>query len=302
MYAVHTDINDQAQTIYFPEIGTTAKDAVSGTQFSSAGKVTLVDTVSYSNLTPGTEYILKGVLMDQETGESVKVGGQEVTAETTFKPEEASGTVDVTFEFDASSLSDMPWWYLRSCSRQKPALQSIKTSQMKGRTIYIPKIGTTALDKETGNHNSNPDKKVTIVDTVTYKGLIPGKEYTVKGTLMDKSTGKELLVDGKPVTAEKTFTAEKAEGSVELTFTFDGSALAGKTVVAFEHVYYEDKEVGSHTDIEDEDQSIHFPTIGTTAKDSSTKDHIANAGKATIIDTVSYKNLMSGQKYTLKGD
>ena len=66
-------------------------------------------------------------------------------------------------------------------------------------------------------------------------------------------------------------TAEKAEGSVELTFTFDGRALAGRTVVAFEHVYYKDKEVGSHTDIEDEDQSIHFPAMGTTAKGSSTK-------------------------------
>ena len=301
VYAVHTDIHDQAQTIYFPEIGTTAKDAVSGTQFSSAGKVTLVDTVSYSNLTPGTEYILKGVLMDQETGESVKVGGQEVTAETTFKPEEASGTVDVTFEFDASSLSGHALVVFEELFQTEASIAEHKDITDEGQTIYIPKIGTTALDKETGNHNSNPDKKVTIVDTVTYKGLIPGKEYTVKGTLMDKSTGKELLVDGKPVTAEKTFTAEKAEGSVELTFTFDGSALAGKTVVAFEHVYYKDKEVGSHTDIEDEDQSIHFPTIGTTAKDSSTKEHIANAGKVTIIDTVSYKNLIPGQKYTLKG-
>ena len=301
VYAVHTDINDQAQTIYFPEIGTTAKDAVSGTQFSSAGKVTLVDTVSYSNLTPGTEYILKGVLMDQETGESVKVGGQEVTAETTFKPEEASGTVDVTFEFDASSLSGYALVVFEELFQTEASIAEHKDITDEGQTIYIPKIGTTALDKETGNHNSNPDKKVTIVDTVTYKGLIPGKEYTVKGTLMDKSTGKELLVDGKPVTAEKTFTAEKAEGSVELTFTFDGSALAGKTVVAFEHVYYEDKEVGSHEDMEDEDQSIRFPAIGTTAKDSSTKDHIANAGKVTVIDTVSYKNLMPGQKYTLKG-
>lgn len=88
---------------------------------------------------------------------------------------------------------------------------------------------------------------------------------------------------------------------MELTFTFDGRALAGKTVVAFERLYYEDKEVGSHTDIEDEDQSIRFPVIGTTAKDSSTKDHIASAGKVTLIDTVSYKNLLSGQKYILKG-
>ena len=175
------------------------------------------------------------------------------------------------------------------------------TIRLQGQTIYIPEIGTIALDKETGTHNSNPDSKVTIADTVTYKGLIPGKEYTVKGTLMDKSAGKELLADGKPVTAEKTFTAEKSDGSVELTFTFDGRVLAGKTVVAFERLYYEDKEVGSHTDIEDEDQSIRFPVIGTMAKDSSTKDHIASAGKVTLIDTVSYKNLLSGQKYILKG-
>ena len=160
VYAVHTDIHDQAQTIYFPEIGTTAKDAVSGTQFSSAGKVTLVDTVSYSNLTPGTEYILKGVLMDQETGESVKVGGQEVTAETTFKPEEASGTVDVTFEFDASSLSGHALVVFEELFQTEASIAEHKDITDEGQTIYIPKIGTTALDKETGNHNSNPDKKV----------------------------------------------------------------------------------------------------------------------------------------------
>ena len=301
VYAVHTDIHDQAQTIYIPEIGTTAKDTVSGTQFGTAGKITLADTVSYSNLTPGIEYTLKGILMDQESGEPVKVGGQEVTAETTFKPEEVSGTVDVTFAFDASSLSGQALVVFEELFQTEASIAEHKDITDEGQTIYIPKIGTTALDQETGNHNSNPDKKVTIADTVTYKGLIPGKEYTVKGTLMDKSAGKELLVDGKPVTAEKTFTAEKSEGSVELIFTFDGSALAGKTVVAFERMYYEDKEVGSHTDIEDEDQSIHFPTIGTTAKDSSTKEHIANASKVTIIDTVSYKNLIPGQKYTLKG-
>ena len=301
VYAVHTDINDQAQTIYFPGIGTTAKEAVSGTKFGKADKITLVDTVSYRNLTPGTEYILKGILMDKETGESVKVGGQEVTAEATFKPEEASGTADVTFAFDASSLAGHTLVVFEELFQTEASVAEHKDITDEGQTIYIPRIGTTALDKETGNHSSNPDEKVTIVDTVTYKGLIPGKEYTVKGTLMDKSTGKELQADGKTVIAEKTFTAEKAEGSVELTFTFDGRALAGRTVVAFEHVYYKDKEVGSHTDIEDEDQSIHFPAMGTTAKGSSTKDHIANAGKVKILDTVSYKNLIPGRKYTLKG-
>ena len=301
VYAVHTDINDEAQTVYIPEIGTTAKDAASGTQFSTAGKVTLIDTVSYSNLNPGTEYIVKGVLMDKATGKPVKVGDQEVTAEAAFKPENASGTVDVKFEFDASSLAGHTLVVFEELFQTEASIAEHKDITDEGQTIYIPEIGTTALDKENGTHNSNPDSKVTLVDTVSYKGLIPGKEYTVKGILMDKSTGKELLVGDKTVTAEKKFTPEKSEGNVEITFTFDGSALTGKTVVVFEHVYYEGKEVGSHTDINDEGQSIHFPQIGTTAKDSSTKDHITNAGKVTIIDTVSYKNLIPGQKYTLKG-
>lgn len=301
VYAVHTDIHDEAQTIYFPEIGTTVKDAVSGTQFSAAGQVSLVDTVSYTNLTPKTEYTLKGILMDQKTGKTVKVGEQEVTAEITFTPEEPSGTADVTFTFDSSSLAGHTLVVFEELYQGQISIAEHKDIKDQGQTIYIPEIGTTALDKETGAHNSNPDSKVTIADTVTYKGLIPGKEYTVKGILMDKYAGKELLADGKSVTAEKTFTAEKSQGTVELTFTFDGSALAGKTIVAFEHLYYEDKEVESHTDIEDENQSIHFPTIGTMAKDSSTKDHIASAGKVTLIDTVSYQNLLPGQKYTLKG-
>ena len=68
---------------------------------------------------------------------------------------------------------------------------------------------------------------------------------------MDKETGKELLVDGENVTAETVFTPEKSEGTVELTFVFDGSALEGKTIVAFETLTYQEKEVATYTDIED---------------------------------------------------
>ena len=69
---------------------------------------------------------------------------------------------------------------------------------------------------------------------MTYTDLLPGKEYTVKGTLMNKETGEAVIIDDQPITAETTFTAEKSEGSVDITFQFDASALAGATVVAFE--------------------------------------------------------------------
>ncbi len=231
--------------------------------------------------------------------------GKEVTAEKVFKPDTANGSVDMEFTFDGSKLSGktivvFEELYLNVDTNDdgKPDTPSDKpTAEHKdikdeGQTIYFPEIGTTATDSETGDHISNPDKEVTIKDTVSYKNLIPGKEYTVSGVLMDKATGKPILVDGKKVTAKKTFIADSANGSVDMEFTFDGSALEGKTVVVFEKLLYNGKEVGVHEDIKDKDQTVYFPEIGTKA------GHFATG---LITDTVSYKNLIPGKEYTVKG-
>lgn len=112
--------------------------------------------------------------------------------------------------------------------------------------------------------------------------------------MMDKETGKPLLIDEKPVTSELVFTPEEEEGSVELSFTFDASALRGKMVVAFESVSYQEKEVAVHADIESAPQSIYFPEIGTTAKDGKDGDQEAFAEKDTqLIDMVEYKGLVT---------
>ena len=124
-------------------------------------------------------------------------------------------------------------------------------------------------------------KELTIVDTVTYQRLVPGKEYKLTGTLMDQENGEFLLVDGKIITSELVFTPEAAEGSVALSFTFDSRALKGKTIVAFESLSYQEKEVAVHADIESEPQSIYIPEIGTTAKDGKDGDQEALAEKET---------------------
>ena len=103
-----------------------------------------------------------------------------------------------------------------------------------GQTVYLPKIRTHAQDGINEIDHTEALEKATIIDTVTYTNLLPGKEYTVTGTLMDKETGEAVLIDGKPITASTTFTAETAEGSVDIVFEFDASAIAGTTVVAFE--------------------------------------------------------------------
>ena len=98
---------------------------------------------------------------------------------------------------------------------------------------------------------------VTIDDVVSYKHLVPNKEYTLKGVLMDKKTGKPFVVDDEEITSEATFTPETSNGEVTVSFTFDGSAVTKETdIVVFESLYSEDVEIATHTDIDDENQTV----------------------------------------------
>ena len=129
-----------------------------------------------------------------------------------------------------------------------------------------------------------------------------GETYKISGVLMDKSTGEPLLVNEQQVAAELEFTPTNSEGTVELTYTFDGSALAGKSVVVFEDLYQEENVVASHSDINDEGQTVNFgkPTIGTTATIDGEKT-AQPAEQITITDTVEYSGLTVGQEYKLTG-
>ena len=302
--AVHADIESTPQSIYFPEIGTKAICPETESQMAPAKKeVTITDTVSYQRLVPGKEYKLTGTLMDQENGEPLLVDKKPVTSELIFTPETADGTVELSFTFDASTLKNKTIVVFESLSHKGKELTVHADIDSEPQTIYFPEIGTKAACPETGSQMAPAKKELTIVDIVTYQRLIPGKEYKLTGTLMDQENGEFLLVDGKTVTSELVFTPEKAEGSVELSFTFDSSALKGKTVVAFESVSYREKEVAVHADIESEPQSIYIPEIGTTAKDGKDGDQEALAEKETqIIDTVKYKDLVAGgPSYRLVG-
>lgn len=119
----------------------------------------------------------------------------------------------------------------------------------------IPELGTTATIDGKKEFTVNGD--ITIDDVVSYKHLTAGKEYTIKGVLMDKATGKAFLVDGKEVCSEVTFTPETADGEVTVSFTFDGSAITKDTeIVVFETLYRDETEIAVHADIDDKDQTV----------------------------------------------
>ncbi|TLC99179.1 putative outer membrane protein [Robinsoniella peoriensis] len=288
-----------------PEIGTTATDAVTGGHEAYAGETTIIDKVEYTNLSVGLKYILKGILMDQATGKALLVNGKEVTAETSFIPEKASGTAEVKFTFDSSLLKGKSVVVFESLYQDGKEIAVHTDIADKGQTVTFiePKISTTATDKTTGEHEANVSSKTTIIDVVKYENLIAGKEYHLKGILMNQSTGKALLVDGKQVTSETTFMANNTSGTVEMKFTFDSSALQGTAVVVFENLYYNKIEIATHADIEDKGQTVTFtePKIGTKAADAVTGGQEAYAGETTIIDSVSYEGLLVGSTYTLKG-
>ena len=325
--ASHADIEDKSQTVTItkPTLSTTAVDGLDADKnLIGEGDVTIVDTVKYKNVTPGKTYKVSGTLYEKVTDKDGKVSkkqlldadGNPVTAETEFVPDDTYGTVDVTFAFDASDLKAKDKVVaFESLSLNGKELASHADIEDKSQTVTItkPEVGTTAKDGLDGNKTVVSDTEVSVVDTVKYKNVTPGKTYKVSGTLYEKVTDKDgkvskkqlLDADGNPVTAETEFVPEDTYGTVDVTFTFDGSLLKDNTpVVAFESLSYKDKEIASHSDIEDEDQTVtmHTSEIGTTATDKLDGDKtvIADA-ESTVTDKVEYDHVLTGKAYTMAG-
>ena len=293
-------IDDQFEGV--PEIGTTA--TVDGEHTAEpSGEITLVDTVTYKNLKIGQTYKLSGVLMDKETGEPLLVNEQQVTAELEFTPTSSEGSVELTYTFDGSALAGKSVVVFEDLYLDENIVASHADITDEGQTITFgkPAIGTTATID--GEKTAVPAEQITITDTVEYSGLTVGQEYTLKGALMDKETGEPLLLNDQQVTSEAMFTPAEASGTIDVLFTFDASALTGKAVVVFETLYIGEEEVTSHTDIEDEGQTVTFvegPKIGTTATVDG--QHTAEpTGEIAIVDVVEYTGLTPGKTYTISG-
>lgn len=247
-----TVVNDR-----IPEIGTQA--TVDGEKEICATEVfTLTDTVSYKHLIPGKEYLLVGTLMDKSTGKAFTENGNAVTAETVFTPEAPSGTVTVTFTFDAKLIKEntslVVFETLYKDGKELAVHADINDN---GQTVKvkIPEIATKATVD--GKKEVTASGRVKIEDTVSYKNLTPGKEYTVKGVLMNKATGEPLLADGKEIRSAFTFKPDKPDGEINITFVFDASGLKTATeIVVFETLYRDGTEIAAHADIKYEGQTV----------------------------------------------
>lgn len=316
--AKHEDIDDYYQTvkIYEPTIGTTLVDGMDGNKtIVSDETIKLVDTVTYKNLAPGKEHTVIGTLY-KVSGENEVVEpfcdaeGNPVTATAVFTPKEANGTVDVAFEFPGELIeTDMSLVAYEQVLRLGTVVASHEDPKDPSQTVTVvePEIGTMATDAKDGDHEIEAAKSVTINDAVAYNNLIPGREYELNLTVMQKGeTGATPLLDaeGKPYTAKVAFTPEAADGVAVVAVTIDSTELAGADLVMYEQLTLNGEIIATHEDPEDEDQTVHVtePKIGTTATDKTDGDHrILASRSAVIVDEVAYSGLTPGEEYILKG-
>ncbi|MBP4091611.1 VaFE repeat-containing surface-anchored protein [Enterococcus faecalis] len=306
-------------------VRTTATNKTDGTKVVEPEKIaTIRDEIHYENLIPNREYTISGRLMDKVTGEALLVNDLPITAEKTFIPTESNGFETLDFTFDASLLAGKTIVVFEKLFLENREIASHEDINDVDQTVTIKetekpkipntpnnpreeiKIQTTATDKESGLKVLEPLAKVIIEDKINYEGLKVNQKYTIVGQLMDKATGQPLEVDGKAVTAETTFTPTQSKGTTTVEFTVKASELTGKKVVVFEYLYEGESPnpIAEHADLDDEKQTVLFttPTIATTAtnKENGQKDLVPSK-QVTIVDNVSYKNLIKGNEYIIQG-
>ena len=244
---------------------TNAINVSTGTQDAYAVDLTVIDTVSMVNLMPNREYKLQLILADAKTGEPLKVkdqpSGDLLTTEKTFTADSSKMDVDMQIEFDASPFAGRTIVVYEYLYQDGVEISRHEDLNDKKQQIYVKdklKLNTTAIDLISGTHEAIAKKDVTIRDNVDHFGLIKGQEYVLKGILMDQTTGKPLVINGKQITAEKSVQIETADGTVPIDFTLDASELNNRSIVVYEYLYHNGQLIASHEDITDEDQTITF--------------------------------------------
>ena len=271
--AEHKDIEDDGQTVSIKEriinIHTKATDTEGEKSIVAGNKITVIDTVKLDNLEIGTEYQLTGWQMLKEENAELLIDGKRVENSYTFTADNEDMEIEMEYTFNASALGGKNLVTFEELydmtDRDNPKkVAEHKDISDEGQTILITeriiKIHTTATDKD-GKKEIEPDRDVTIIDTVTLDGLEVGVKYQLVGWQMIKDENAELIINGKRVENDYTFTADSEHMEVQIAFTFDASELAGKELVTYEELYDlsnpdEPKKVTEHKDIDDKGQTV----------------------------------------------
>ena len=233
--------------------------------------------------------------------------GNPVGATVAFAAEGESGTFEASASFDCSALAGRSVTaYETVYAPDGTEVASHRDLADRGQTVAfhaLPALSTTLAGEGGEKVVAAEGGKVTLVDTVAYEGLVPGRTYTLTGTLTDRATGEALLdAEGNPVTASTEISPAEASGTATVTFVLDEAVASGRGLVAFEALSAGGTVLASHADLEDGGQTAWVPAIGTALADAASGTRMAVAAEgASLVDAVSWSNLMPGETYTLVG-
>ena len=292
-------------------------------------QVDLTETLQYANLKPSSRYRMEAVLMDAAHKTQV---GQAQSQD--FTPEEAGqGSLTFAFSVDTTSYQGRKlaattrlFEYLDDQEGEYQILIHSHNVDLDDamEEVVVPTMSTRAMDISTQDNVGSAVQKTAVRDTVELFSLVPGQEYLLKERLVDRQSGQEVgtaqIVFKAPLSQDKDKPLVNMEGDQKVALPdipLDASGLAGKTLTAFETLYKADKgqasgeplavhesKIGSYDyDTEaDEDQSVHYPAVHTSACDRDSKGHEGQARKdAVIVDKVVLDNLIPGAQYTISG-
>ena len=313
----HLDVDGPINNHKKPQITSLLTNLEDNSKYAQPikGPVTLNEHLYFSHLVGTVSYNVHAWLVDKATGQPITINGQKIEATKTIgsrnndtNDDGIEDQTDLQLKIpDASSLAGKDIVAFSEISRSdKPdhwtsVHQDINDKQ---ETIHFskPSIHTNAINKETEGKKLQPTDRETITDTVTYKELIPGKDYTLKGIVMDKETGKAVMNNGKKVEFTKKFTATNANGRVDAEVTFDAHHYRNHRLVVFESLYYTDYLLTDHRDINDVDQSLDVtnPQLHTTLSDNTQK-LVSPKAENTVEDVIRYTDLIPGQTYSVRG-
>ena len=306
--AIHKDISDADQSVTNMSLSTTAKDKKSGTKQVTLSRTAKIDdTVSYKGAIRGTSYKINGTLMNKSTGEAAVDGdGKLITASGVFTAGSATGTATVTFTFNTNGMAGGAYVAFEEVYETTGGKETLWGTHMdlndEAQTVYVPSISTNLIDEDSQTNYTYIRDNVKAHDLVTYEGLIAGKTYKLTGTLVEKSTGKTFVdANGKTATITQTFTPDSDSGSVDMVFDINPSNLKTSALVAFETLSCNGEQVTIENDLDNEQQTLHFPILSTTAKGKvSGKNYVDIGGDMSIIDTIKYEGVQYGMTHTIK--
>lgn len=205
----------------------------------------VIDTISYKNLTVGKTYTIKGKIIDKETEEELSAGETQITAK------KSDDVCNVSFLIDTTKLNGKELVVYEEIYEGDIKRASHEEKNDLKQTLYVPDIKTSA--SVNNSKEARTSKNTILTDRVEYKNLIVGKEYVIKGELYDKSSSRSI-----GIVSEEKFIPKSKDGYINVSFEFDSTDYADKSLVVFETLYMDEKELICHADINDEEQTVLF--------------------------------------------